>query len=618
MNFKNNPLEDLRRLTEAVKNAGADIAPTYMEYIQMAFAIATDCGEAGRIHFIELCSLSPKFDAAAAHRLFTNTLHSHRDSVHLGTVFHLASLCGVNVPHPLQQTPDDGKIAELQKVAATFSHARACARETAGENTPGSGLPPDDDFPGGESGAETWREGSEPFSPLPTFDQSHRWPGVLERILSFATSVPQRDALLLCAINALGSTLSRHLRCLYSQKWLSPCLQTFIVAPPASGKSALAWVRHLVEPIHDEIRREVEKEMERYRQEKAAYDSLGKERAKTPPPVMPRNRMFLISGNNTGTGILQNVIDSGGEGIICETEADTVSTAIGSDYGNWSATLRHAFDQDRMSYNRRTDHEYRELERSYLSVLISGTPAQVQPLIPSAENGLFSRQVFYYMPGVREWTDQFGEEDIDIDRAFLDIGHEWKETLDGIKRRGMFTLRLTDGQKAAFNRTFDSLFRRSRLTNGNEMDSSVVRLAVNLCRMLSVVAMLRSLDDPSLARVPAGIAPDNRKDGIVTRWDLDITLADFDAVLSMAEPLYLHAAHILSFLSTSEVKGRSCANKDMLFARMGHTFTRQELLEAATEMNIPLATANSWLYRLLAARKLSKGKDSGAFIKNEL
>lgn len=165
MNFKNNPLEDLRRLTEAVKNAGADIAPTYMEYIQMAFAIATDCGEAGRAHFIELCSLSPKFDAAAAHRLFTNTLHSHRDSVHLGAVFHLASLCGVNVPHPLQQTPDDGKIAELQKVAATFSHARACARETAGENTPGSGLPPDDDFPGGESGAETWREGLRTLQP---------------------------------------------------------------------------------------------------------------------------------------------------------------------------------------------------------------------------------------------------------------------------------------------------------------------------------------------------------------------------------------------------------------------------------------------------------------------
>ena len=36
----NNPLENLRQLTEAVRMAGADIAPTYIEYVQLAFAIA--------------------------------------------------------------------------------------------------------------------------------------------------------------------------------------------------------------------------------------------------------------------------------------------------------------------------------------------------------------------------------------------------------------------------------------------------------------------------------------------------------------------------------------------------------------------------------------------------
>ena len=87
---------------------------------------------------------------------------------------------------------------------------------------------------------------------------------------------------------------------------------------------------------------------------------------------MPPNRMFLISGNNTGTGILQNIMDSDGTGLICEAEADTLSTAIGSDHGHWSDTLRKAFDHDRLSYNRRTDQEYREVKKSYLSVLIFG------------------------------------------------------------------------------------------------------------------------------------------------------------------------------------------------------------------------------------------------------
>lgn len=54
------PISSLHLLTEAVRNAGADIAPSYQEYIQLAFAIATDCGEAGRQDFLALCSLSSK------------------------------------------------------------------------------------------------------------------------------------------------------------------------------------------------------------------------------------------------------------------------------------------------------------------------------------------------------------------------------------------------------------------------------------------------------------------------------------------------------------------------------------------------------------------------------
>ena len=93
-------------------------------------------------------------------------------------------------------------------------------------------------------------------------------------------------------------------------------------------------------------------------------------------------------------------MDSGGVGLICETEADTVSTAIGGDHGHWSDLLRKCFDHDRLAYNRRTNHEYRECNVTFLCVLLSGTPAQIKPLIPSAENGLFSRQLFYYMPAI--------------------------------------------------------------------------------------------------------------------------------------------------------------------------------------------------------------------------
>ena len=93
--YKNNLLEELHRLTEAVQASHADIAPTYLEYTQLAFAIATDCGEAGRQDFLALCSLSSKYDPQAAEKLFSNALKIGHNEVHISTAIHLVELCGV-------------------------------------------------------------------------------------------------------------------------------------------------------------------------------------------------------------------------------------------------------------------------------------------------------------------------------------------------------------------------------------------------------------------------------------------------------------------------------------------------------------------------------------------
>ena len=601
--YKNNLLEELHRLTEAVQASHADIAPTYLEYTQLAFAIATDCGEAGRADFMSLCSLSPKHDSAAAEKLFSNALHTCKGDIHLGSVFHLAEMCGVRVA-PSHKNAD----ADAADAGPFFSHT--CARYNKVEN--------EEKETGKKKHEEEEKEmkGTEPLSPLPYFPQDHDWPEPLKSILSFAKTPAQHDVLLLGAMTVLGASLSHIVRCKYGDKWQYPCLQTFITGHAAAGKSVLVWVRKLIEPIHEEIRRQVAESMKVYRKELRAYEALGKARKDKEPPVAPPNRMFIIPGNNTGTGLLQNLIDSDGTGIICESEADTVSTAIGTEFGNWSDTLRKAFDHDRLSYNRRTDREYQEVSRSYLSVLLSGTPAQVKPLIPTAENGLFSRQNFYYMPRVTQWADQFGEDEVDVDEEFRLMGNEWKNTLDELTLRGLFTLKLTHAQHKQFNFLFDKLFHRSGKINGDEMSSSVIRLAVNACRMMSIVAILRSLEDPSLVKPDAHISSDNLKDRIIPRWNLVITDDDFHAVLALVEPLYLHATHVLSFLSSSVIKRRSTADKDMLFAEMEDEFTRRMLLEKAHDRRIPESTALTWLKRLTKQGALVSVDGKGTYHKN--
>ena len=608
-------IESLRLITEAVETAGADIAPSYAEYVQLAFAIATDCGEAGREFFHRLCRISAKYQREHAERMFSNALMKQHGEIHLGTAFHLAESTGVKICR--EEVMNSRKNAEnaLNAPYNFSTHRRAYNKEEEEEE--------ENDNDENANASEELSTDSDPLQPLPTFPEAD-WPKILMLILSYATSPTQRDILLLGALTALGATMERYVRCSYSGKYQSPCLQTFFVAPPASGKSGLSLIRLLVEPIHDKIRQQVDEEMKAYRKEKKNYELLGKERVNTEAPQMPPNKMFLISGNNSGTGILQNIMDANGTGLICETEADTIASAISSEYGHWSDTLRKAFDHDRLSYNRRTDQEYREVKRIFLAVLLSGTPAQVRALIPSAENGLFSRQLFYYMHGIYTWADQFACGEIDLDEIFRSIGRDWQLKLDILKEHGIHTLRLTDEQKKEFNALFSDLFFRSDIANGNEMRSFIARLAVNICRIMSTIAMLRVLEIPQpyqlkssdrYAPVPDKEIPaDNVKDGIITRWDITITPEDFKAVLGLVKPLYRHATHILSFLPSSEIPHRANADRDAFFDALGDEFTRTQLTEQATAMGIKPNTALSWLRRLVK-KGLFVMKEKGTYVR---
>lgn len=158
---------------------------------------------------------------------------------------------------------------------------------------------------------------------------------------------------------------------------------------------------------------------------------------------------------------------------------------------------------------------------------------------------------------------------------------------------------------------FARLNDRALVANGLEMVGFVRRKAVNLLRVMEVVAVERVDDE-----LPAGnlnyvknlpyctpadtVNAENLKDGIIPSWDLQISDADLDAVLGLAEPLYEHAAHVLSFLPHEELKRRCTSEMDRLFAHLPQRFTIADVLERARELNIKPNTAKSWVNRLSA------------------
>ena len=84
----------------------------------------------------------------------------------------------------------------------------------------------------------------------------------------------------------------------------------------------------------------------------------------------------------------------------------------------------------------------------------------------------------------------------------------------------------------------------------------------------------------------------------------------------MAEPLYLHATHIISFINSIEVKNRNISDRERLLDMMDDKFSRSQWADAADDMGVPLSTADSWLHRLVKSGVVVKGEERGTYIKS--
>ena len=128
-----NPLSDLERLVAAIEHQGANIAPTYQEYMPIAFATANDCGEAGRTFFHRICRLSEKYVYEEADKLYDHALKAGNGRNGLGSVFHWAEIAGVKTDKQLADTfrqyPRENKNPSNLQAPLTPTHAHTYARE---------------------------------------------------------------------------------------------------------------------------------------------------------------------------------------------------------------------------------------------------------------------------------------------------------------------------------------------------------------------------------------------------------------------------------------------------------------------------------------------------------
>ncbi len=423
----------------------------------------------------------------------------------------------------------------------------------------------------------------EPQMPTLPDDIFNTIPQFLQQITQVSTTKEERDILLLGSLVTLSVAFPTVIG-KYGDNPVNANLFIFISAKASGGKGVLIHCRKLIEPIHLALREQAKILKKHYDVEMMDYNANKTTDRTIEKPNKPPQKMLFIPANNSATGFLEILNDSDKRGIIFETEGDTLSKSFKSDYGDFSDGFRQSFQHEPISYYRRTDKEYVEIDRPCLSALLSGTPRQIQVLIPNAENGLFSRFMFYCMNMKLVWKDVFASKtENGLDVHFEKLGKEFYNLYQILQTSPEIQFTLTSNQQTQFNQFFEQIQVFYFTIHQEDYIASVRRLGLTAFRIMMIFTALRMMES---GEVPT----------ILICEDID-----FDNTLKMISILLKHSSYVYTQIAQENHQAKPKNRKEIFLENLPATFNRQTYVAIGLKWNIPDKTAQRYIKDFVTA-----------------
>ncbi|WP_336127396.1 DUF3987 domain-containing protein [Mesoflavibacter sp. CH_XMU1422-2] len=527
---------DIETYINALEQSGIDITDTYDKWRDIGFAISEEYGEAGRDYYHRISRNYSGYDHKECDEQYNKCSQAKGHGISIATLYHHLHQVGIK---PKQQ----------QQVVEVSQHPE------------------------------------EEKQPLPTIPTTvyNNIPTFLQQVVKPSSSNEERDILLLGALTAFSACFPK-LFGVYDQRKVFSNLYLFVTAPASAGKGRLNQIKNLVNPVHKE-KREQSKTLKQQHQVEMATYNMNKGKSETmEKPSKPPERMLFIPANNSVTGVYQLISDNEGRGLIFETEGETLAQAFKSDYGNYSDGFRKAFHHETISYYRRTDREYVDIERPCLSTVLSGTPKQIQALVPSAENGLFSRFMFYYMNIKPTWKNVFQTDTTNgLDEYYDQLGKEFFGLYKTLKNNPDIEVRLTTEQQQKFNVFFEKLQTKYLNLQPDDYIATVRRLGLIAFRIIMLFSVFRIMEDGDVNQV---------------RYCEDI---DFENTLEMISVLVKHSSKVFNDLPIEQKQVKRANRKERFLEELPYQFSRQDYLNIADKNKIPHKTAEGYITKFVDA-----------------
>lgn len=576
--------DEIESIVQEAVARGIDIAPSYDDYVKLGFALARAEGEAGREHFVRLCSVHGTSQADAT-KQYASCLKANPGNINIGTLFYLAKQAGIT---PNRQNKENDKMAKWQKEDTVLPNCQNAIlpKETRNGKTEESKI----------AEPVIAVEASD-ATPLPSIPQSvyDNLPDFLKQVTRSALSDNERDMMLMGTITCISSTLP--MMCgIYDNRIVYPMIYFFVLAEAGMGKGALSLCKEIIQPIDTELYEISRLRVNDYKRSQREARARGQSFDEEEPPL----KMHIIPANSSASVFVEQLDQNGGVGIMFETECDTLASALKSDFGDFSSPLRMAFHHEPIKLRRRKDNEFRRIERPKLAVCISGTPGQLQHLIPDTENGLFSRFVFLHIPFKEEFRDTLAEDTITNSTysRFCQLGERYKELRESFYRQAGGTegyiFSIPPLLHDRFHTFFLELNRRLVKDVSVAMQGVVRRLALVTYRIMMVLTAVRNMDKYIPSSAP------RTKDNYIP---LVCAEEDFTVALEIIDTLVQHSVYTFNCLpsqstSSTAMNGKlsKSASKRMAFyADLPESFGKEDYTTLTEEKNLSVNTTNKWI-----------------------
>lgn len=410
-------------------------------------------------------------------------------------------------------------------------------------------------------------------------------PEWLERAIGSINKPASRDMMFLSALTICSYALPR-MKMLHDpsrRKEYFPNLMTMIVARAASGKGVMNDAHRLLEPIN------------------FVLEKIG--------------RSAEIPANSSSVAFLDLLAEYDGSAITIATEMDDLSQTWKRDYGNYSHIFREAFEHEQISRARKSGTEgvvKTVIKNPRLSVLLSGTFNQVQPLLGNGENGLVSRFLPYLLDDSPEFDmhilDNCDVSDATSANPYEQLGKELGARWGWMMQQKHDCLWcLTEDQAKQLSAFFSDGYHLALDEMGlpEEYAASVFRMMVTIKRIGMILTALR-LDIHS--ELPKTVYCSDE---------------DFKTMGMLSEQLLKHAAKLTLMLPDAKSRVRpgfaplSRSEKKMLdlLGYLPERFSAAEAIETGEKMGFSRATVFRYLAHLEEIGAIVKG-EHGLYIKS--